>query len=125
MTDTDPVPGRSGVGFILVLAAVGASIGFTFGRLSAPPVDDAHQAERTRAAAERDRLNTELQSAREEANRSRQMLEQARRDLAAAQSAKADPPADPVVNREPTVPPPAPRRPAPRPARAPSTGPQP
>jgi len=133
MTAIDPMPGRSGVGFILLLAAVSASIGFTLGTSSAPPVDPALHAELARTTAERDRLMTardkldaELQSAREKADRSRRTLEQVRRDLATAQIPKIDPPSEPVINKEPSVqPPPVPRRPAPRPARAPSAGPQP
>jgi hypothetical protein len=126
MTAIDPVPGRSGLGFILLLAAVSASIGFTFGTSSAPTVDPALQAQLARTAAERDRLNADLQSAREEADRSRRMLEQVRRDLAAAQIPRIDPPSEPVISKEPSVQPPPPsRKPAPRPARGPSTGPQP
>jgi outer membrane murein-binding lipoprotein Lpp len=132
MTAIDPVPGRSGAGFILLLAAVSASVGFTFGTSSAPTVDPALHAELARMAAERDRLlmardklDAELQSAREETGRTRQMLEQVRRDLAAAQTPKVDPPSEPAASKEPSVQPPVPRRPAPRPARAPSAGPQP
>lgn len=83
---TEPVRASFGAGFALLLATVGAAGGFAYGSASREPVEQALQAELARSAAERGRVEAELQSVRLAADQARHERDQARRDLVAAQA---------------------------------------
>jgi hypothetical protein len=119
---TAPLHAPFGAGFALLLAAIGAGAGFASGAASREPAHQALRVGLERSSVERGRLEAELSAARADADRTRQALDQARRELLAEQ-AKAGAPPDAGVRDRPAPEAPALRRPAgpPRVARPPTT----
>jgi hypothetical protein len=90
---TEPPRLPFGAGFALLLSTIGAAGGFAYGAASREPAHRALEADLERTAAERTRFEAELRAARMDTDRAREALDQARRDLVAAQ-AQAGPPPD-------------------------------